>query len=70
VLQPKWYEHIGVAVDLGAGTNQSGVGALVGLGLNYQFMQFTLGPHVWLGLNNTVDKYYGISFEWRPFQRK
>jgi hypothetical protein len=70
LLQPKWYEKIGIAVDLGAGTNQSGIGALVGVGLNYQFMQFTLGPHVWLGINNTVDKYYGLSFEWRPFQRK
>jgi hypothetical protein len=69
VLQPHWYEHIGVAVDLGAGSNQSGLGALVGLGVNYQFKQFTLGPHVWLGLNNVVDKYYGLSFEWRPFQR-
>jgi len=69
VLQPHWYEKIGIAVDLGAGTNVGGVGALVGLGVNYQFKQFTLGPHVWLGINNVVDKYYGVAFEWRPFQR-
>jgi uncharacterized coiled-coil protein SlyX len=69
VLQPRWYEHIGLAVDLGVGTNQGGVGALVGLGANYQFMKFTLGPHIWLGINDRVDRYYGIQFEWRPFQR-
>lgn len=70
VLQPHWYENIGVVVDLGAGTNQSGVGALLGVGLNYRFLQFSLGPHVWLAMNSVVDKYYGLSFEWRPFQRK
>lgn len=69
VLQPRWYEHIGVALDLGLGTNRGGVGALVGVGLNYQFLQYTLGPHVWLGINDVVDKYYGLSMTWRPFQR-
>jgi hypothetical protein len=70
LLQPKWYEKIGIGIDLGMGTNQAGLGALVGVGVNYQFMQFTMGPHVWLGINNTLDKYYGLTFEWRPFQRK
>ncbi len=69
ILQPKWYEKIGIAIDLGMGTNRGGLGALAGLGLNYQIKQFTIGPHVWLGINDTVDKYYGIAFEWRPFQR-
>lgn len=70
LFQPKWYENIGVDIDLGAGTNQSGLGALFGAGLSYRFMQFSLGPHVWLGLNDRVDRYYGVTFEWRPFQRK
>lgn len=69
LLQPKWYEKIGVAIDLGMGTNRGGLGALAGIGLNYQIKQFTIGPHIWLGINDVVDKYYGITFEWRPFQR-
>ena len=68
-LAPKWYEKIGIAIDLGAGTGSAGIGALVGLGVNYQFKQFTLGPHVWLGINDRVQHYYGLAFEWRPFQR-
>lgn len=70
MLKPRWYEKIGVAVDVGAGVNQSGVGALFGFGLNYQIGQFTVGPHAWFGISKTVDKYAGISFEWRPFQQK
>lgn len=69
LLRPKWYEKIGVAIDLGMGTNRGGLGALVGVGLNYQIKQFTIGPHVWLGINDIVDKYYGVAFQWRPFQR-
>lgn len=69
LLQPHWYEKIGIAIDLGMGTNRGGLGALAGIGLNYQIKQFTVGPHIWLGINDVVDKYYGLTFEWRPFQR-
>lgn len=69
VLAPKWYEGFGIEIGLGAGTNQSGVGALVALGITYKLKQFTFGPMVWLGINQVVDKYYGLSFTWRPFEK-
>ena len=69
LFKPKWYEGIGASVGLGMGTNQSGLGALVSVGLNYKIRQFTVGPNVWLGINSTVDKYYGIMFEARPFEK-
>lgn len=69
MLSPKWYENIGIVTGLGVGTNQSGLGALFSVGLNYRIKQFSIGPQVWLGLNDVVDKYYGVNFEYRPFQR-
>ena len=69
IFKPHWYEGIGVNIGLGGGTNQSGAGALVAVGLNYKIKQFTVGPNVWFGINNVVDKYYGLTFEWRPFEK-
>lgn len=69
LFKPKWYEGFGLLIGLGMGTNQSGLGALVQVGLTYKIKQFTVGPAVWLGLNNVVDKYYGVTFEWRPFEK-
>lgn len=69
VLQPKWYENIGLLTSVGGGTNQMGGAFLVGEAITYKFRQFTLGPSIWLGINNRVDKYYGLVFEWRPFQK-
>lgn len=69
LLQPKWYENIGLSVALGGGTNAQGGAALIGLGLDYKIKQFTVGPGVWLGISDRVDKYYGINFSWRPFQK-
>lgn len=69
VLLPKWYENIGITTSLGIGTNASGLGAMLGFGLDYAFKQFALGPAIWLGLNDHVDKYYGINFTYRPFKK-
>lgn len=69
ILAPKWYENIGITTGIGIGTNSAGLGALVSLGVNYRFRQFSLGPQFWLGINKNVDKFFGVSFEWRPFQK-
>lgn len=69
LLKPKWYEGIGITTDLGVGTNAGGVAALVGLGVNYKIKQFTFGPSMWIGASDRIDKYYGLNFTWRPFER-
>lgn len=69
LFKPHWYEGIGITTGLGVGSNQSGLGALVSVGLNYKLRQFSFGPAVWFGINGTVDKYYGLTFEWRPFEK-
>ena len=69
IFKPKWYEGFGIMAGLGVGTNQSGLGAMVQLGITYKLRQFTFGPAVWLGLNDSVDKYYGIVFIGNPFEK-
>lgn len=65
VLEPRWYEKIQLNTNLGVG----GDGALVGLGVSYQIKQFDLGPAVFFTATDRVERYIGLSFGWRPFQR-
>jgi hypothetical protein len=69
MFKPHWYEGFGVSTGLGVGSNSTGLGALVSVGINYKLRQYTFGPAIWLGINNVVDKYYGLTFEWRPFEQ-
>lgn len=65
-----WYENIGFSTALGVGTTDRGAGVLLGFGLDYRLNQFNFGPMVWIGITNTVDKYFGANFTWRPFEKK
>lgn len=69
MFQPHWYEGIGVTTGLGVGVNAGSPGVLVSVGLNYKLRQFSFGPAAWFGINGAVDKYYGLTFEWRPFEQ-
>lgn len=69
LFKPHWYEGIGVTTGLGIGNNRSGLGTLVSVGINYKLRQFSFGPAIWLGVSDVVDKYYGLTFEWRPFEK-
>lgn len=64
VLQPKWYEHVGVDLDLGVGS-----GVLGGLGVSYQIGKFQVGPKAWFTATDRVDKFFGVGLTWHPFQR-
>lgn len=69
LLTPKWYERIGLNTNVGLGSNQGGLGALLGLGVDYQIGKFSLGPAMWFGISDRVDRFYGATLSWRPFQR-
>lgn len=67
LLSPKWYEKIGLNLDMGVGT---GPGFLTGIGVSYQISRFELGPRAWV----VVDKagtapYFGAQLLWHPFQK-
>jgi hypothetical protein len=69
LLEPKWYESFGVTTNLAGGTTQDGFGVLVGVGLTYSVGKFEIGPAAWLGISRNVDRYFGATFLWHPFQR-
>ena len=63
-LKLKWYEKIGVNIDIGVGN-----GVLGGAGVNYEFGQFNLGPSIWGVANNgQAGTFYGLNFNWFPFK--
>jgi len=63
-LKLRWYEKVGVHIDIGVGP-----GVLGGAGLNYEFGQFNLGPSIWGVVNNgTAGSFYGLNFNWSPFK--
>lgn len=64
LLTPKWYEKIGVDVDLGVGT-----GFLGGIGASYELGNFDVGPKAWLSVTDRVDRYFGVGLTWHPFRR-
>lgn len=69
MMSPKWYEHLQLNTSLAVGTTGDGAGVLAGLGLSYRIKQFDVGPTVFLGISDRVDRYVGATFTWRPFQR-
>ncbi len=66
MLEPKWYEKIGLHADLAAGS-----GVLVGIGASYKIGKFTVGPSVWGAMNWDIQPkgYVGVSMGFNPFQR-
>lgn len=70
ILQPKWYEKLAVRGDFGVGTTDSGTGLLLGLGATMEIGRFDVGPAVWVGISNRVDRYLGAMVGFHPFQRQ
>lgn len=66
MLEPHWYEKIGLGVDLGVGTNPGLLGAV---GASYQIGKFEVGPKVWVVVDHGVSPYFGAQLLWHPFQK-
>lgn len=67
ILEPRWYEKIGIDFELGVGT---GPGFLVGTGVSYVFGKFEVGPKAWVVIDGAgVNPYFGAQLVWHPFQR-
>lgn len=67
VLEPKWYENIGLNLDIGVGT---GPGFLAGTGVSYRFGKFDVGPRVWVTIDpHGVSPYFGAQLLWHPFAK-
>lgn len=67
ILEPKWYEKVGIGLDLGVGT---GPGFLAGVGLSYQIQKFELGPKAWVVIDKAgVNPYFGAQLLWHPFKK-
>lgn len=64
VFEPRWYERIQGRLDVGAGA-----GLLLGAGLQYRIDSFDVGPSFWITATDRVEKYYGLTLNWRPFER-
>lgn len=69
ILEPKWYENIGLGMTLAGGTTPGGFGALVGVDATYKIQHFELGPAVFVGIGKTFPVYFGATFQWRPFEK-
>lgn len=66
MLEAKWYEKIGLGVDIGVGTNP---GFLLGLGAYYQIGRFDVGPRAWMVVDRGVSAYFGAQLIWHPFAK-
>lgn len=67
MLDEKWYEKIGIDLDLGVGT---GPGFLAGTGVTYGFGKFEVGPKVWVTLDSgKLSPFFGAQLLWHPFKR-
>ncbi len=64
MLEPKWYENIGLSLDLGYAT-----GFVGGVGASYKIGRFDVGPKFWFSVTNRVDMYAGLGVTWHPFAR-
>jgi uncharacterized coiled-coil protein SlyX len=66
LLDMKWYERLGLSLDVGVGAR----GFLGGAGVSIYFDAFELGPKVWFNVGaNGVDPFYGASMTWHPFHK-
>lgn len=69
LLSRKWYERIGVVAYVGGGNvGDLGAASIIGVGATIDVHKFSVGPAFWLTTH--LDKFYGVSFTWRPFMRK
>lgn len=66
MLERKWYEKIGLGVDIGVGTNP---GFLLGLGAYYEIGKFEVGPRAWMVVDRGVSAYFGAQLLWHPFAK-
>lgn len=66
VLEPKWYEKIGLDIEAGVGTNP---GLLGGVGATYRVGKFDVGPKVWVVIDRGVSPYFGAQLSWHPFAK-
>ena len=64
MLEPKWYENIGISAELGAGT-----GFLAGVGATYKIGKFEVGPKGWFTVTGPVSGFVGAQLLWHPFAR-
>lgn len=65
LLEPKWYENIGLTVELGGGT-----GFLGGVGATYKIGKFEVGPKGWFTVGGEpVGGFVGAQLLWHPFAR-
>lgn len=69
VIEPKWFEHIQFSATIAGGQMGAGFGALAGLGVSYKVKQFDIGPAVFVGIGDRVDKFVGATVTWRPFEK-
>lgn len=67
VIEPRWYEKIGVDAMAAAGAT----GFLGGLALSYDFTAIDVGPAIYgtIGPSGAVV-YYGATVSWHPFRRQ
>lgn len=67
LLEEKWYEKIGVGVDVGVGTAP---GFLGGIGVFYEIGKFEVGPKAWFTATpQGVHPYFGAQLLWHPFKQ-
>lgn len=66
LLEPKWYEKIGMGIDLGVSTNP---GFLAGIGIYYGIGNFEFGPRAWFVFDRGASPFLGAQLLWHPFKR-
>jgi len=67
LLEPKWYEKIGIGVDVGVSGSP---GVLAGIGLSYEIGKFEVGPKAWFTAQpQGVSPFFGATLIWHPFKK-
>lgn len=67
LLEDKWYEKIGMGVDVGVG---AAPGFLGGVGISYEIGRFEVGPKAWFTASpQGVYPYFGAQLLWHPFKK-
>ena len=69
LFRPRWYEKIQLNTVFAGGQSGLGFGLLAGVGVSYKFNQFDIGPAVFISISDRIDKYFGATFAWRPFEK-
>ncbi len=67
LLEPKWYEKIGVGLDVGVSGSP---GILAGVGVSYEIGKFEVGPKAWFTAQpQGVSPFFGAQLTWHPFKK-